>query len=104
MLVEGDSRSAGKADRSLIRLIVKAHALREKLESKGGLDFGGMTRRFGTGRAYHTRLLRLSFLAPDITKAILEGKHPKDLNAARLMRSTRFPLSWREQRKALGFV
>jgi hypothetical protein len=46
----------------------------------------------------------LTFLAPDITKAILEGRHPEDLNAARLMRSTRFPLSWREQRKALGFA
>ena len=70
MLEDGDSKSIGKADRSLVRLIVKAHALREKLESKGGLDFGGMTRLFETVRAYHTRLLRLTFLAPDITKAI----------------------------------
>jgi hypothetical protein len=104
MLVDGEARNAGKADRSLVRLIVKAHALREKLESHGGIGLGGMTRRFGTGRAYHTRLLRLTFLAPDITKAILEGRHPKDLNAARLMRSTRFPLSWREQRESLGFA
>jgi DNA invertase Pin-like site-specific DNA recombinase len=104
MLVDGETISAGKADRSLVRLIVKAHALREKLESKGGIDFGGMTRQFGTGRAHHMRLLRLSFLAPDIIKAILEGRHPKDLTAARLMRNTQLPLSWREQRETLGFV
>ena len=104
MLVQGDTKSTGKADRSLIRLIVKAHALREKLESHGAIEAGGMTRRFGTGRAYYTRLLRLSFLAPDIINAILEGRHPKDLTAARLIRSTRLPLSWREQLKTLGFA
>jgi hypothetical protein len=97
-------RAGGKADRSLVRLIVKAHALKEKLGSGHGLDVGGMTRRWGTGRCYVTRLLRLTFLAPDITKAILEGRHPRDLSAARLMRSTRFPLSWREQREVLGFA
>jgi len=104
MLVEGESRHEGKTDRSLVRLIVKAHALREKLEAGGGMDIGGMTKRWGTGRCYVTRLLRLTFLAPDITQAILEGCHPKDLTAARLMRSTRFPLGWREQREALGFA
>ncbi|MEK6708993.1 MAG: hypothetical protein AABZ64_00275, partial [Nitrospinota bacterium] len=104
MLVEGETRNTGKADRSLVRLIVKAHALKQKLGSGGGLDVGGMTGRWGTGRCYVTRLLRLTFLAPDIAKAILEGRHPKDLTAARLMRSTRFPLSWREQREALGFA
>ena len=104
MLVDGQTQNAGKADRSLVLLIVKAHALRDKLEAGGGMDVGEMTRRWGSGRAYITRLLRLSFLAPDITKAILEGRHPKDLTAARLMRETRLPLTWQEQRKSLGFA
>ena len=104
MLVEGEAPSPGKADRSLVRLIVKAHAFREKLESKGIIDASGMTRRFGTGRAYYTRLLRLSLLAPDLTKAILEGRHPKDLTAIRLMRYAPLPITWREQREALGFA
>ncbi len=104
MLVEGQTQNTGKADRSLVRLIVKAHTLREKLESKEGIDVGGMTRRWGTGRVYVMRLLRLSFLAPDITKAILEGRHPKDLTASRLMRETRLPIAWKEQREALGFA
>lgn len=104
MLVEGQSQNSGKADRSLVLLIVRAHALREKLEAGGGMDIGGMTRRWGSGRAYIMRLLRLSLLAPDITKAILEGRHPKDLTAARLMRETRLPLIWQEQREALGFA
>ena len=51
MLVEGQSQNSGKADRSLVLLIVRAHALREKLEAGGGMDIGGMTRRWGSGRA-----------------------------------------------------
>jgi len=54
--------------------------------------------------SYFTRLVRLTFLAPDITQAILEGRQPVGLTAARLMRNTRFPISWPEQRKLLGFA
>jgi len=104
MLVDGKAPKGGKADQSLVRLIVKAHALKESLTSGGTMDLGGMTQRWGTGRFYFTRLIKLTFLAPDITRAILDGRHPKDLTAARLMRETSFPLGWREQREALGFV
>jgi hypothetical protein len=74
------------------------------LRTTGIIDTSGMTRRFGTGRAYYTRLIRLSLLAPDITKSILEGRHPKDLTAIRLMRYAPLPITWREQREALGFA
>ena len=103
MLVHGEMPNGRKADRSLVRFIVKAHALKETLTSGGTMDLGGMTQRGGTGRFYFTRLIKLTFLAPDITRAILDGRHPKDLTAARLMRESRFPLDWREQREALGF-
>jgi hypothetical protein len=103
MLVDGEMPNKRKADRSLVRLIVKAHALKDTLTSGGTMDLGGTTKRWGTGRFYFSRLIKLTFLAPDITKAILEGRHPKELTAIRLMRETRFPLDWREQREALGF-
>ena len=54
--------------------------------------------------SYLTRLLRLTFLAPDIVTAILEGGHPPGLTAHKLMRDTRLPLDWDEQRRLLGFV
>ena len=47
---------------------------------------------------------RLNYLAPDIVAAILDGKHPVDLTANKLMADTRFPLDWRAQRAALGFA
>ena len=53
--------------------------------------------------SYVTRMLRLSFLAPDIVAAILKGKQPAELTASRLARWKNLPLDWAEQRKALGF-
>lgn len=54
--------------------------------------------------SYFTAVVRLAFLAPDITAAILDGRQLMHLTAARLLReSHRLPLDWREQRQALGF-
>ena len=54
------------------------------------------------GRPF-TRLVRLSYLAPDITQAILEGRQPRDLTADQLLAHSRLPLAWQEQRTLLGF-
>ena len=55
--------------------------------------------------SYATRLLRLTFLAPDIIGAILDGEHPAELTAQnKPMADTRLPLDWRERRAALGFA
>ncbi|MGA8419649.1 MAG: hypothetical protein WB691_07820, partial [Pseudolabrys sp.] len=54
--------------------------------------------------AYIYTLLRLPWLAPDITTAIINGRQPSQLNAKRLMRLTaRLPTDWIEQRTLLGF-
>ena len=54
--------------------------------------------------AYIYTLLRLPWLAPDITTAIINGRQPQQLNAKRLMRLTaRLPADWAEQRTLLGF-
>ena len=54
--------------------------------------------------AYLYSLLRLPWLAPDITTAIINGRKPPQLAAKTLMRLTpRLPAGWAEQRKLLGF-
>ena len=53
--------------------------------------------------SYVTRLLRLSYLAPDIIAAILKGSQPVELTASRLAQLKNLPLDWAEQRKALSF-
>jgi hypothetical protein len=55
-------------------------------------------------RSYFTRVVRLSYLAPDITQAILEGRQPRDLTAEKLLQHSRLPLGWHDQRTVLGFA
>jgi hypothetical protein len=49
-------------------------------------------------------LLRLSFLAPEITAVILKGKQPVSLNRQKLARIGDLPIDWNEQRALLGFA
>ncbi len=63
-----------------------------------------MAEEVGLSSSYFTRMLRLSFLAPDITQGILHGRQPADLNAHKLMTDTRAPIEWHEQRAGLGFI
>ncbi len=47
----------------------------------------------GLSSSYFTRMLRISFLAPDITQAILHGRQPADLNAHKLMADNARPVA-----------
>ena len=105
MIIDGANApgSMNGPDPGLVKLIVRAHALKGKLVNGGGVSLREVAKREKLEGSYVTRLLRLTFLAPDITKAILEGHQPPDLTTARLIRDTRFSMDWREQREMLGF-
>jgi hypothetical protein len=98
----GQGRAA-KPDPKLVKLIARAHRLQEKLIRSGGGNLSDVARDEKLTGSYFTRVLRLSYLAPDITRAILEGRHPRDLTAQTLLDHSRLPLSWPEQRRLLGF-
>ena len=98
-----NKRSGTKADASLLKLIARAHELQE-IFTRGGRPISEMAQEAGLSSSYFTRMLRLSFLAPDITRAILHGRQPADLNAHKLMADTRAPIDWHEQRAGLGFI
>ena len=57
----------------------------------------------GLSRSYFTRIFRLSFLAPEITKSIIQGCQPRQLTAINLMRTGQFVSRWSDQRRQLGF-
>ena len=62
----------------------------------------GIARAEGLNRAYISRFLCLAFLAPEITKAILEGRQPTELTAKRLIRlALMIPLLWPDQHASL---
>ena len=55
-------------------------------------------------KAHRQELLRLSWLAPDILSAIVEGRRPVTLTGRRLLRTANLPLNWQQQRELFGFA
>jgi len=94
---------AGKPDPKLIKLLVRAHYLKEKLRGSHGARIADVAMREKLSPSYVALLLRLTFLAPDITRAILEGRQPAGFTAQKLV-TPMLPLAWPEQRRALGFA
>jgi hypothetical protein len=99
-----DPFATAKPDARLIKLLVKARRFNTALVDGGSVPFGALAKREGVSRSYFTRLIRLSYLAPDITQAILDGRQPRDLTADKLLAHSRLPLAWHEQRSVLGFA
>jgi site-specific DNA recombinase len=105
MVIDGtDPFDAAKPDPRLIKLLLRAHRFNATLAQGEGIAFAALVQREGVSRSYFTRLARLSYLAPDITQAILDGKQPRDLTAEKLLEHSRLPLAWHDQRIALGFA
>jgi hypothetical protein len=105
MLIEGtDPFATAKPDARLIKLLIKARRFNATLVDSDGMPFAALVKREGVSPSYFTRLVRLSYLAPDITQAILDGRQPRDLTAHKLLARSRLPLTWHEQRKVLGFA
>jgi hypothetical protein len=78
--------------------------MRRELETGHHDSVEACANAMGVTNSYFARIVRLAYLAPDITTAILDGRQPANLTVARLTRTHEFPLAWSEQRRALGFV
>lgn len=90
-------------DHKLLNLIARGFAWREELlsgEVESASDIGD---RDGISRPYVSRLIDLSFLAPDIIAAIANGTAPADLSSKKLQSIEALPLDWVSQRVVLGF-
>ena len=92
------------AGRVCIRFLLRARRFNATLAQGEGVSFTALAKREGVSRSYFTRLLRLSYLAPDITQAILDGRQPRDLTPEKLLEHSRLPLAWHDQRVVLGFA
>ena len=103
-LVVDDGSEQPHPDPALIRLVIRAHGIRDQLLHNRSLTLEEIAKSHGFVPSYATRLFRLTLLAPDIVAAVLGGRQPPDLTARKLMDDTRLPLDWNEQRRALGFV
>ena len=105
MRIDGTGPFAtAKPDARLIKLLIRARRLNAALMGSDGVLFAALAKQEGVSPSYFTRLVRLSYLAPDITEAILDGRQPRDLTADKLLAHSRLPLAWQDQRNVLGFA
>jgi len=82
----------------LVRLLAQAHAVQRMLVD--GSDEPSISHY---SKWHLWKLLRISWLAPDIVSDIIEGRQPAGLTGRRLLRCSDLPLEWSEQRAFLGF-
>ncbi|MDB5715882.1 MAG: recombinase family protein, partial [Sphingomonadales bacterium] len=92
------SAASDRRDPALIKLIVKAHAARAALMATPQASVEDIAKAQGYDRYYFGVLLRLSWLAPDISNSMLEGRQPAALNRQSLARMAGLSLRWDEQR------
>ena len=102
--VPHEAQDRTRPDAALIKLVVRAFQARQMLESAGMTSLRTAAAELGISSSYLGALLRLSYLAPDIIAAILDGRQPVALNRQRLARIAHLPLDWREQRALLRFA
>ena len=103
-LLVDDSNDHRSPDMSLLRVLTRAHDVQQRLAEDTALTVHDIARDERVTPDYLYIVLRLRWLAPDITSAIINGRQPAQLNAKRLMRLTaQLPADWSAQRALLGF-
>jgi hypothetical protein len=115
--IEAKVRRAGKGKRLVIEngaeaevaglaaMIGEAFAIRNQLLSGSHDSIEAMSGRLGMNKSRLTSLVRLSYLRPEIVRALLAGSQSNALTPRRLLRLSKdLPHDWKEQRRFLGFA
>ncbi|MDP3676494.1 MAG: recombinase family protein [Novosphingobium sp.] len=95
------AHSSTPRDARLVELVARGFATRDQLLE---LTQGEVAAMAKTQYRHVERTARLAYLAPDIVRALRDGRQPKSLNARTLARLGSLPLSWSDQRRMLGFA
>jgi site-specific DNA recombinase len=99
LVVSNDAGQApSKVDAVLLKLVALSQAAKDAA-LKGADD--PLVSHYSKRHLW--QLLRISWLAPDILTAIVDGGQPPTLTGRRLLRATDIPLDWSEQRTFFGF-
>lgn len=94
-----DNRPVSEPDPVLLKLLAQAQAAQQMVIAGNAAP---SIERYSKGHI--SRLIRISWLAPDIVSAIVEGRQPKVLTGRRLLRAAGLPMDWAAQRAFLGFA
>lgn len=88
-------------DYKLINALAKAYKWQKQME-KQGLNISQLSAKENISDRYVSRILRLNYLAPDIVRAMLEGKQPRNLRLQDFT-TKNIPELWSDQRALFGF-
>ena len=103
LVIGGKDAKDCKPDPALIRLLQRAQRYRSMLLDGETQSIQAMADREGVSRPYLSAVVRLAFLAPEITESIVLGEQPESLTTKRLLQCAALPSSWPEQKAMLGF-
>ena len=94
---------AEKADGQMVALLRDAHATRDALMSGRDETIDAMAQRLGIKRDLLSAQMRLTYLAPDIVRALVLGRPAEGLTPAGLVALCKdLPHDWQHQRTVLG--
>jgi hypothetical protein len=108
LIVPPDGESAAKTttsmDLPLVRTLAKAFYWERLIVSGEAANATELARLFKLEPGWVAEVLRMTLLAPDIVRSIVEGRQPRHLNLHALRgRQKDVPLDWVEQRRLFGF-
>jgi hypothetical protein len=96
-LIEGSSRSEGARNESLIQSIVRSHVWVRCLQDGTYDSVEGLAKANRLHPKVVRQALRLAFLSPDATSAILDGRRSPGLALAIIPKA--LPLPWKDHRR-----
>lgn len=97
--IEESTTRGNDADPALVQAVARAHAWTKLLGDGEHVSIESLAAAIDLHPKVVRKSIRVAFLAPDITKAIILGRQPLSLTVTDLHRAT--ALSWSDQRCAL---
>jgi len=90
-------------DADLVLLLAEAMEVQRLVLASPELSLNQLGKREGRCRTHLAKLLRLSWISPNIVEAIAAGTQPKTLTR-RVLLSASIPLAWDEQEREFGLA
>ena len=100
LIIGGNDILAAELDTKLIGAIASARGWFTELQTDETASVLELAVHYGVDRSHISRTLPLAFLAPDIVRAIIEGRVDCDLTLSRIKR-LKLPASWQAKRDLL---
>lgn len=104
ILDNGQRAAPGPVGDKFLGAIAQGRSWLQRLAADTNLTVTDLARAEGLSPPYLDRILRLTFLAPDIVEALLDGIAPADLNLESTKDLKRIAPSWSDQRRLMGVV